>query len=329
MSEPTPTPDQSELLKQARRHNLLRIWASGSRRLSAEEKVEIADMIGNSGNTGPAHGFSLDPNAPLPAKLRNYYKCTYVDYATGSNGAPNYQNSKDGRTVKRWVSCGRNSKPPDLPPLDDPGSMAAWFRRAYPKEPVPPVLLNYESVAPSIPAKPQEAPSAVGAPPVVEERRMTAIHFDDLVIGEGQAVRRARKIEEASGQQVEEAYSKGDLGAANTWLPKWKEAANLLRQLEKEDREARKSAGELIDRAPVLAELAQIVEVLRIMRDTMPDKLVSELEKSANRRVRRIVQLLKPHLRAAALRVRESETAIFLNVESLQSPAAVPVKAAA
>jgi hypothetical protein len=41
----TPAPEQLELLRQARRASLMKVWANGSRRLSAEERTEIADLV--------------------------------------------------------------------------------------------------------------------------------------------------------------------------------------------------------------------------------------------------------------------------------------------
>lgn len=334
MSDLTPTPDQGELLRQARRANLLRIWASGSRRLSAEEQAEIADMTGNTASpTSPSgRGFALDPTAPLPAKLRNYYKFTYADYATGAKGAPHYRNSKDGRTVKRWVSFGRNCETPDLPPLDEPGRMAAWFRRAFPREPVPPVLLDYESHAPPHPqASSAVSPVSPGEPgeTAPEAARITSIALDKLQMGEGEQVQQARAIAKANYARVEESSAKGDSDAYRRWFPVWSDSLELLRKLEKEDREARKASGDLIPRGPVLAEIAQLMEALRIMRDGMVAKILAELEKSATGRMRRILRLVKPLLRAAVEKVRGTETDMFRHLESLNSPEAVKQKLAA
>ncbi len=304
----------------------MRAWVTGSRRLSAEEKAEIADMIGTNPEPEPPPptGFTLDPTAPLPAKLRGYYRFTYPDYATGALGAPNYQNAKCGRTVKRWVSFGRKCQPPDLPPLDEPARMASWFRRAFPREPVPPVLLSYESHPPPISAASQGAPSAPSTPSAtLPGGGMRAISFDAMQAEEGQSVRRARNIEQANGQQVEEASARGDEDAYRRWFPIWKESSNLLRQLEKEDREARKAAGDLIPRGPALAEIAQLIEALRIMHDGMDEKILAELEKSADGKIRRIVKILRPLLKASVGRVRDTECSLFLHIETLESPDAL------
>jgi hypothetical protein len=314
-----PTPDQKELLRQARRAGLMQIWAKGSRRLSADERAEIADLIGE--EQKPA-GFALEPGAPLPAKLRNYYRFTYAEYATGENGAPNFRNAKDGRTVKRWVSCGRNSTPHDLPPLDDPPAMAAWFRRAFPKEPVPAALLDYERAAPTNPRPAHEPPRAMPDAPAAGAASMTAIDFAAIDPEADAAVRRAAIIEEANGRRVQEASALGNSDDYRRWFPIWQESANLLRQLAKEDREARKASGALLDRARVLAELSQLLEALRIMRETMEAKIVSELSRDESKRIRRIVRLLEAPLRAAIAKVRAAESAIFQNLESLTSPAA-------
>lgn len=319
---------------------LFRIWVNGSRRLSAEERAEISDMIGSHAATPPAAkpAFVLEPGAPLPAKLTGYYRHTYPDYAAGANGAPNYNNSKDGCTVKRWVSAGRKQSPPDLPPLDEPHRMAAWFRRRFPREPVPPVLLDYESRAPTPPQAAQEAPpaSTVATPPATAPatneaprqgtpEAMTAIDFASIDPDSDAAVKRAAIIEEANGRRVQEASATGRADDYRKWFPIWQESANLLRQLTKEDREARKASGALLDRARVIAELSQLLEALRIMRETMPTKIDNELSKAASPRLRRVLRLISPAIRAAVEKVRDTETAIFQSIESLQSPSDVRI----
>jgi hypothetical protein len=93
----------------------------------------------------------------------------------------------------------------------------------------------------------------------------------------------------------------------------------VLRQMAKEDREARKASGALVDRGRVLAELSQLIEALRIMREGMPDKIGVELSKCECKRLRRVVRLLLAPLKLAVAKVRESEDTLFQSLESLTS----------
>jgi hypothetical protein len=271
----------------------------------------------------PDAAFTLDPSAPLPAKLRNFYRFTYVQYATGTDGAPNYRNSADGCTVKRWVSRGRKSDPIDLPPLDTPAHMAAWFRRVFPRETVPVVLLEYETSAPAPAAVSTTPGPAASSQTSVSQNpdpsRITPISLDGLQMGEGEQVRQARVIAKANYNRVEEASGGGKSDEYRRWFPVWCESLELLRKLEKEDREARKAAGNLIDRSPVLAELAQLVEALRIMHEGMPARIIAEMEKAGDTRHRRVLRMLKPVLIESLKKVRASEASLFLNLESLNS----------
>jgi len=319
----TPTPEQMELLRQARRVKLMQIWASGSRRLSADERSEIADLIGEPDMPPPEPAppaFSLQPGAPLPAKLRNYYRHPYVAYTNGRDGAPNYNRTE--RTIKRWVSAGRSADPVALPPLDSPGTMAAWFRTIFPGEAVPAELLDYELAAPQSPQASHEAPPVAGPPPSPPAgEKMKAMDLTGIDPEADASVRRAAILEEANGRRVQDASAEGDSAAYRRWFPIWQDSAELLRKLIKEDREARKQSGLLLDKAAVLGELAQLLEALRIMREGMPAKILAELAKTDDRRLRRILRVLSPALRAAVEKVRASESAIFHALETVHSPA--------
>jgi hypothetical protein len=152
---------------------------------------------------------------------------------------------------------------------------------------------------------------------------MTAIDFASLDPEADAAVRRAAIIEEANGRRVQEASASGNADDYRKWFPIWQESANLLRQLAKEDREARKASGALLDRGKVVAELSQIVEALRIMADVMPGKIIAELARSQSKRVRRILLLLEKPLRESIEKAREPERTIFQSLETMTSPAAV------
>lgn len=278
-----------------------------------------------------------DGAAPLPAKLRGYYKKKLVEYCGPYN--------RGERTLKRWVSAGRKVMPrPDLPPFDEAHRMAAWFRRIYPREPVPDVLLDFEASAPvEVPddhRSPLQGEAARGvatggtagasgmtmdaaAPGVPAPVKISAINLDLMILGDDEEVAQMKSLVAAHWRRVKEASELGDSDGVRRWTPIHKEAVEQLRKTKKAVAEWNETMGKLILREAVENDLAQIIEALRIMRETMEGRVLAELQKAQQKRLRRIVKLLGPALAAAIVRVRESEGAIFQNVESLNSPGAV------
>jgi hypothetical protein len=108
-----PAPDQRELLRQARRASLMKVWATGSRRLSAEERAEIADLINE---PAPAEAPPLEPRAEADTnpeatadKVRHWSEL----YGTSR------------RPLFKWIAIGREKHDPC--PLDHPERMPMWW----------------------------------------------------------------------------------------------------------------------------------------------------------------------------------------------------------
>lgn len=318
---PTPTPEQMELLRQARRANLMKIWTTGSRRLSSEEQSEIADVIGFAEEAddalplGDPPSFALEPNAPLPAKLRGYYKKVLADYQPDFN--------RGERAVKRWVSAGRKAKPrPDLPPLDEPHRMAAWWRRLFPSEPVPLELLDYEAKAPTPSPASSEAPPPSGEPVATGAAPAPSapIFLDRADLGSTEAVRRSAAVEDAYFQLMEKALAEGNRDEAKKWRNEYAEQAELTNRLRRQAREEAKAAGEVLPKGRMIAELAQMLEALRLAHGAMGPKIMADLEKRLSGRLRRILKLLGPQLLASIETIRSREADLLSNIEGLRSP---------
>lgn len=65
------------------------------------------------------------------------------------------------RAMKRWIAIGRDANPPDLPPLDQPEKVAAWWRRRMAHR-VPEKLLDLERAGRA--AAPAAAPRVANQP---------------------------------------------------------------------------------------------------------------------------------------------------------------------
>ena len=144
-------------------------------------------------------------------------------------------------------------------------------------------------------------------------RRKALLDFGrTAVVGAGTHEQTKGSQETQNGRPTQELILRWRNGLG--WFPIWQTSANLLRQLTKEDREARKSSGTLLSRSAVIAELSQLVEALRIMMESMPAKILAELQRSSSKRIRRITRLLAEPLKEATQR------AVFQNLECLTSP---------
>lgn len=109
--------------------------------------------------------------APLPARLVGFFNHPLKHYAA----VYGYAAEGDAKTIKRFVKKGKEAQPrPDLPPLDDPAQMPAWWRRNFPNREVPPGIRRAASavhyvaaaVVPEIPPPVAPADSSSSPPPI-------------------------------------------------------------------------------------------------------------------------------------------------------------------
>jgi hypothetical protein len=134
-------PDTVAHLARERQANLLKIWASGRRRLTASELKELEPIL-------PGEILARQPIA------RAGYQHPYAHYCEI------YQVAE--RTIKHWVGVGREATPEaDLPPLDDPPRMKDWYARRK-KNRVPDRLVTLASTAAQLAAGPSSAPCGAG-----------------------------------------------------------------------------------------------------------------------------------------------------------------------
>jgi hypothetical protein len=129
-------------LAQKRRSRLLHIYITAARRLTEAEMDEIAEFL---------------PSASAVERRVTKERFTHSldHYATVYGYAV--------RNVKKWLGIGREKTPLDLPPLDTPALMPAWWTRNM-KQRCPPRLLQAASAAKPA-ATAQTLPAAVLSPP--------------------------------------------------------------------------------------------------------------------------------------------------------------------
>lgn len=168
-------------------------------------------------------------------------------------------------------------------------------------------------------APPADPESAV--PPTPGAVAGASLDLTAIGVGEGEAVRQARQIVAANFTKLTEAYAAQppDVDGVTSWQVRWEKSVEALRKQERDDRDAQKARGHLVSRPEVEAELAQMLEALRLMREAMPDKIIAQLSIRAADRLRRILRLLEPDLRDAILTVRARESDLLLNLATLGS----------
>lgn len=319
-----PTPERTQLLKQARSASLLKIWLAGRRQLTPAELAEIQHLLPSPPPADEStERLTLNSAAPPPRRLTNFYKKKYSEYCVVYDVGE--------RAIKHWVAEGKACKPADLPPLDEPEKMAAWWRRVKPAQKPPDIMLEYECSArkakPEAPTPPSD--SQPGKTPgesgeAEDDGSITSIDLGEMSLLDDEDVQQARQLVKANFQRVSAASKGGNSDDYRRWFPIWKGSVDQLRTLEKAAIERRKNSGKYLAREPILAELSQLIESLRHMHTAMPEKIMAALEENAHGRFRRVLSALKPQIADAIKKVREKEVNILMNVPALETTPAPP-----
>lgn len=305
-----PDAAQLELMKEQRCASLIRRWLRAGK-LNEKEKAEISDLIPlailNAGPTSPgaqeaaASAVRLGPlntrkHAKYAKKLPEYFDT----YETGDRG------------LKYWIRRGKLLN--DLPPLDDPPKMADWWRRCMPQQ-VPDKLLAYEKPAVKDPLASSGEP---GKNTPTTPRDFSKVQSLDIA----ENVEALRHTHAVNKHLLDEALAADPPNDNTTQLRQknFERSFELLRKAESTLIELQKQRGNLIDVESVRTELAQFLESLRLMRETMPRRIVIELERILPRRFRRVAGLLAKFLLPAVEKARADEENMFRNLETITGP---------
>lgn len=200
--------------------------------------------------------------------------------------------------------------------------MAPWYAVNMNHRPPDNLLSLAKPIEPlSVPVIATAKSAALSAPPVadIEPRDFSNIQPLDLAKNV-EALRRTHAINQLL---LEEAMKGSEQNQITLRQKNYESSFDLLRLAEQTLVKVQKEKGDLIDKGEVQIELAQFGEALKLMRQAMPARVVSELEKIVPRRIQRILRVLQPHLIISLERVRDNEEQIFRSLETLGSPAAV------
>lgn len=301
-----PSPEQLELMREQRRAGLIRRWLKAGK-LSETEKAEISDLIPleilNAGPTSPGaqEAASSVLNTRKHAKYQKKLPDYFDTYETGDRG------------LKYWIRRGKLLN--DLPPLDDPPKMADWWRRCMPQQ-VPDKLLAYEK--PSRPGAPDPRSSSGGDRSPTAPRDFSEVRSLDIA----ENVEALRQTHAINKKLLDEALAADPPNDNTTQLRQknFERSFELLRKAESTLIELQRQRGNLVDVESVRTELAQFLESLRLMRETMPRRITIELERILPRRFKRVAALLTKYLLPAVEKARADEENMFRNLETLTGP---------
>jgi hypothetical protein len=187
-------------------------------------------------------------------------------------------------SVDYWISRGKQSDDP--PPLDEPERMADWWRRV---------------MSGAVPERFQHLP------PPPQNGQAKARDFSDAKgLGIEANVQALRRMLEINERLLEEALLANDDRLFASRQRMYGDCFNQLRLAEQSLTELQKRRGQLIDRDQVETEVTKVVETLRLMRESMPRRVLSHLHSVAPEFAERLTQAITLE--------REAEDRIFRNL---------------
>jgi hypothetical protein len=262
---------------------LLRKFAQGGR-LTKEELAEIAHWIPNTAPTAKR-------------QTQDRYRKSLAHYA--ANFGVNL------RTIKRWVSCGREVDPPDFPPFDEPQLLADWWRRRR-KHVVPPEIEALE-------LKGTPDPEKASAPTAPKEDQKQGDPSDqsplpsmniDLVQGVGAdlGLQQAQALVNATFEQLQKALKLNRQTEAAQLRREWQQLVQILRSWEKDIIKIQEGRGEVLRTREINTELVRIFVTMgqsffngfaKLIADLAPEMPRDKQRELAGKRRDEIFQHLK------------------------------------
>jgi hypothetical protein len=183
------------------------------------------------------------------------------------------------RAIKYWVKIGK--KLGRLPPLDEPGKMAAWWAAAMVTK-VPEKLLSLSEQSQTdllvfavfAAAPPPSAPAS-------DPRDFSDIKSLDPAANV-EALRHSLAI---TKKLLDDAMVGTDENLISLRTRNYNSTFDLWRLAEQTLVKVQRERGEVIEREAIAAEIAQACETLALMRQSMPARVLVELEKILPRRL--------------------------------------------
>lgn len=215
---------------------------------------------------------------------------------------------RDVRNLKRWVSDGRKQTPADLPPFDDPPSMAEWFRRVKGREPGDNLTRfedggedGGEGVSEPEPPAPKSGGKAPGdsaaAPPSAGELpSLPAMHLDmTMEASSDLGLQQVKALVIALYNQMGIALKNNREKEFTNLLGKWQRAVQTLRAWEKDIIKIQEGRGEVLRTRVINTE---IVAIFATMGQSFYNGIRAVLRKHAQ-------QMSEPEQRKLSRKLRD------------------------
>ncbi|WP_157210984.1 hypothetical protein [Verrucomicrobium spinosum] len=176
------------------------------------------------------------------------------------------------RSFKNWIAAGREKVPADLPPLDSPGEMAAWWRRVMTHK-VPDKVLRHEVeelervraaavpvVAVAAVQAPEGAPAAAAVPAEQELPAMRLGMGSDVTADEW--LKQLRDMADATYKQMQLALERQVMKQYRELRREWLATLKDLRAWEKDIVQIQEKRGEVLRAKEVRSELAGVISAM-------------------------------------------------------------------
>ena len=179
------------------------------------------------------------------------------------------------RQLKRWLAIGRKCDPVDLPPLDEPSAMAAWWERMqaanHLKHTVPAKLLKHEekkSEASPPPAAQESGPKAKAPKPDrqpgtsasdSDEPPLPPMQLDaggDVAADLG--LQQVQTLVKATYKQMEVALQRNNLTQYASLRREWQQLVQILRSWEKDIIKIQEGRGDVLRTREIKTELVRL-----------------------------------------------------------------------
>lgn len=179
------------------------------------------------------------------------------------------------RTINRWIAHGKAKG--ELPPLDDPAQMPAWWVRHMKHRP-PAAILVAVSSAEVNPSFEEKSASVTGDTPSALLPVIPAAV--PAALGMGGALLRMRLAESEAAIKYLEAQRANPPNEADIEMRRraWERMTESLRKLEKDSPGVLKESGDLLPRDEVIQELTQILSVVGLTWRSFAKRLFPRLQ---------------------------------------------------
>lgn len=253
------TATAAEDLAKIRAASLLRRWATGGK-LNKDEQQEIRAFVGSQGPAGAG-----EAPAEEPARLRSdQYQHPLRVYA--QRIWPEKRTDNSTRTLKRWVSLGREAQPPDFPPFDQPERLAAWYERHHAWR-APEALKRIEAAATKEASLPSAPAGGGGVGPLgsiapggaAEEAPLPPMELDlDADMTADVGLQQVKTLVQGTFNQMRIALERQNMAQYNSLRREWQQLVGILRQWEKDIVKIQEGRGEVLRTRVINTELVRI-----------------------------------------------------------------------